>query len=487
MVLSNIDVLLNGISGLSKKCLIELVGKSIREELGEFGDRKSINFFLNDTLYASDKLASMILSLRGVLTQNGYSNYLVEYDYDEPDSFFINDHLTRSFIPKNIWFIHDSYFDVIAKNLQDAVRLSAFKNIQKYSEYEYDVKNHVNLPKVTIAVTNYNYANYLEECLQSILDLNYPNLQTIIVDDYSTDDSRQMLEKYRDRFEIIYHDKNSGQLAAFYSALKIACGEFLIFVDADDTLDFNAVSAHLSAHLYVKPYVAFTCTRNKQISADSSLLSVYHMDFQYLSEKTKYIKPRVIHTPTWSWSTTSAMMFRTDMLRLIETDNTDAFRVCADYYIVNFSNLLGASMLFDVSISNYRRHGKNNFSKNFIIGGHKPTGHLKYHGHPEHSILLQEIVGKLILQREKFEPYFGNIAHYATILSFASPVEQLLKRDDLPHDIADFLRKNRRKMNWENKKYKYAGNFRMWMAKKSCFIKGVRGFMKYFDETYCEK
>jgi len=487
IVSSNIDVLLNGISGLSKKRLIELLEKDVVDELGEIGDRISINFFLNDTLYASDKLTSLLLSLRNALAQRGYLNYLVEYDYDEPNSFFLNDNLSRSFIPKNIWFIHDSHYDVLRRNLEDTVRLSAYKNIHKFAECDEEIRNHIKLPLVTIAITNYNYENYLEECVQSILDLNYPNLQTIIVDDCSTDGSHTIIEKYKDRFNIVRHEKNSGQLAAFFSAMKVAQGEFVIFVDADDTLDFNAVSAHLSVHLYAKPYVSFSCTRNRQISADGSLLSVHHLDFQNHSEKIKYIKPRAIHTPTWSWSTTSAMMFRSDMLRLIETDKTDAFRICADYYVVNFSNLLGASMLFDVPISNYRRHGKNNFSKNFIIGGHKPTGHLKYHGHPEHVILSNEIADKLILQREKFEPYFGNIGHYATVISYVMPISQLLKRSDLPRDIAEFLRNNKRRLEWENKKLIYARDFKLWLAKKNCFIKSVKGFVGFIDKTYCEK
>lgn len=450
-------------------------------------DKKSIKLSFCAYLAMSEEsrknLSEILVHLRAV----GYEHHFSRYDYDTAESYFLDDHLCRSFFPKSLWFIHNDYFEGVKSSLENFVATSAFRNISTLASLPSGVNGSVKPPKITVAVTNYNYEQYLEGTLRSVLDLNYPYVQRIIVDDASTDDSGAVIAKYEALFQVVRHEKNSGQLAAFFSALAIADGEFTLFVDADDMLDFHAINAHLSVHLYSKPYVAFTCGRNRQMSSEGSMLSDYHLDLQTHAEKIKYVKPRFMHSPTWSWSTTSAMMFRTDMLRLIKTDKTEYFRICADYYIVNFSNLLGASMIFDTTVSSYRRHGKNNFSKNFIIGGHKPTGHMKYHGHPEHKMLTDEIVSKLIGEREAFEPYFGNMAHYCTILSYVMPVDELLGIKNLPEDIAGYLRDNKRKISKELKSQVRSRNFRLWYAKKTCFFKGVKSFTKFFNETYCEK
>lgn len=291
------------------------------------------------------------------------------------------------------------------------------------------------LPLVSIIITNYNYANFLEECIESCLAQDYEFCELILVDDLSTDNSKEIYSKYSDRVKIIVQDQNRGQLAAFFAGLSVCNGDFVVFVDADDFLDKDAVSAHMYLHLFKKPPVGFTCFRNRQVSESSSIINDFHMDLQNNGKEIAYISPRVIHTPTWSWSTTTAMCFRADLLKLIATDKTEEFRVCADYYIVHFSNLLGGSLLFDRAKANYRRHGKNNFSKNFVIGGHRPTGSDKYHAHPSQKALQKEILAKLIGEREKFEPYFPSLDRYAEAILFVAPLSFVNTNFDIEKDI----------------------------------------------------
>ncbi|QAR32106.1 glycosyltransferase [Geovibrio thiophilus] len=295
------------------------------------------------------------------------------------------------------------------------------------------------MPLVSVIVTSFNYEKYLRECVDSCLNQDYPLIQLIITDDCSSDGSRRIIEEYSDRAEIVLHHENKGQLAAFFSGLERAKGEFTVFVDADDFLDLDAVSAHIYLHLFRSPPAGFTCLRNRQVSESSAILSSFHPDF-IAPEEITYLPPRVIHTPTWSWSTTSAMMFRTDLLRLIKTENTDAFRVCADYYIAHFANLLGGSLLFDRAKVNYRRHGKNLFAKNFIIGGNRPTGSLLHHGHPAHETLQKEIVTKMIEKRAEFEPYFSDEIRYAAAILFAAPFELIENFLPFPPELAELLK-----------------------------------------------
>jgi glycosyltransferase involved in cell wall biosynthesis len=318
------------------------------------------------------------------------------------------------------------------------VKDKALEAIRKQSPEDCSVGNAA-LPLVSIIVTNYNYQRFLKECVDSCLAQDYPYTEVIVVDDCSTDNSAVLLKSYGDKIRIIRHKENRGQLASFFSGLAEAKGEFTVFVDADDFLDNDAVSAHLYLQLFVEPPVAFTCLHNRQVSENSSILSSFHMDFHYNGKVKSYIPPRVIHTPSWSWSTTSAMMFRTDLLRLIKTENTDDFRICADYYIVHFANLLGGSLLYNSVKVSYRRHGKNHFSKNFIIGGHKPTGDMRSGVHPSHTALQKEILSRLILDADNFLPYFPSIERYCESLLFVADAEFIKNNFSLDDEIINIL------------------------------------------------
>jgi len=330
------------------------------------------------------------------------------------------------------------------------------------------------LPHVSIIITNYNYAEFLGECIESCLAQDYEFCEVLLVDDCSKDSSKDVYSKYAQKIKIVEHSSNKGQLAAFFTGLEAASGEFIVFVDADDFLDADAVSAHLYLHLFELPQVGFTCLRNRQVSAGSATISDFHTDFANNSKEIAYIAPRVIHTPTWSWSTTSAMMFRADLLRLLITDKTDDFRVCADYYLIHFANLLGGSLLFDRAKANYRRHGKNNFSKNFVIGGEKrPTGHDKYHAHPAQISLQKAILDKLVLDRASFEPYFGSISRYAETILYVAEKEFVLSNytveDDLKKAIISAwcdVKAQKRRLIWSKK-------IALWLAKWQIFFKTI--------------
>lgn len=92
-------------------------------------------------------------------------------------------------------------------------------------------------PKVTIGITCYNAAGSVERAVNSALVQDWQNLEIIIVDDVSTDTSRDKIQKlgeYDKRIEIIYHEKNLGPAAARNSIVNAASGEYIVFFDDDD-------------------------------------------------------------------------------------------------------------------------------------------------------------------------------------------------------------------------------------------------------------
>jgi glycosyltransferase involved in cell wall biosynthesis len=97
------------------------------------------------------------------------------------------------------------------------------------------------LPMVSIVITNYNYARFLRESVESAIGQTYPNIEVIVVDDGSTDDSREIIQGYTDRVLPVWKD-NGGQNSAVNAGYARGRGEIVIFLDADDMLLPSAVA-----------------------------------------------------------------------------------------------------------------------------------------------------------------------------------------------------------------------------------------------------
>lgn len=93
-------------------------------------------------------------------------------------------------------------------------------------------------PKITIIVPVFNSANYLIPCLDSIINQTYQNLEIILVNDGSTDNSPKIIQDYhrKDSRIIIINQKNQGLSGARNSGLKHATGDYVTFVDSDDQI-----------------------------------------------------------------------------------------------------------------------------------------------------------------------------------------------------------------------------------------------------------
>lgn len=92
----------------------------------------------------------------------------------------------------------------------------------------------MNVPDVSIIVTNYNYGSYLQRCLRSVLNQKNVNHEVIVVDDCSTDNSLEMVKLFEPDVKVISTSQNSGVAGAANLGIKNARGQFIIRVDADD-------------------------------------------------------------------------------------------------------------------------------------------------------------------------------------------------------------------------------------------------------------
>lgn len=103
---------------------------------------------------------------------------------------------------------------------------------------------------VSIIVPVYNTKKYLIRCARSLLHQTYKNIEIILVDDGSTDESPKMCDKLASQDNRVHtiHKKNGGLSDARNFGIEIANGEFLVFVDSDDWLPLNAIETFMGAY-----------------------------------------------------------------------------------------------------------------------------------------------------------------------------------------------------------------------------------------------
>ena len=115
-------------------------------------------------------------------------------------------------------------------------------------------------PLISVIVPIYKVENYLDECIQSIINQTYKNLEIILVDDGSPDRCPAICDKYAeiDHRVVVIHKQNGGVCSARNAALSIAKGDYIGFVDGDDYIDSSMYEALMNACAYSGAGLAYS-------------------------------------------------------------------------------------------------------------------------------------------------------------------------------------------------------------------------------------
>ena len=119
---------------------------------------------------------------------------------------------------------------------------------------------------ISVIVPVYNAEEYLEECLESIKNQTYTNIEVILVNDGSTDGSREICERFcqkDSRFKLI-NQENQGQSVARNRGVKESVGKFIMFVDSDDVINKNLLEVLLPYMKTEVDIVECRMTRKKE-------------------------------------------------------------------------------------------------------------------------------------------------------------------------------------------------------------------------------
>ena len=210
--------------------------------------------------------------------------------------------------------------------------------------------------KVSIIVPVYNTAKYLPNCLDSIIKQTYSNLEIILVDDGSTDDSPNIVDNYakKDKRIKVIHQKNAGQSTARNQGLKKSTGKFISFLDADDYIKptfitdllshfsgqtsltvcgihYRRLKAHSAEDVYINPLRS----RKKNESKKAYLLHLLAIDGRMYSSVNKLYLGDIARKITFD----TKLNFAEDtkyVLDYLAKTNGDPTFVLKPLYIYNF-------------------------------------------------------------------------------------------------------------------------------------------------------
>ena len=115
------------------------------------------------------------------------------------------------------------------------------------------------MKKVSIIIPVYNVEPYVARCIDSVVNQTYNNLQIIVVNDGSIDNSLQILNTYNDdRLQIITKE-NGGLSSARNEGLKYVVGDYILFIDSDDWIHLNMINVMIK----------------EAIKTDADIVSIY--------------------------------------------------------------------------------------------------------------------------------------------------------------------------------------------------------------------
>jgi glycosyltransferase involved in cell wall biosynthesis len=213
-------------------------------------------------------------------------------------------------------------------------------------------------PLVSIIINNFNYALYLAAAIESALAQDYRNLEVVVVDDGSTDNSRQIIANYGSRIKAI-HKANDGQASALNAGFHASAGAIILFLDADDVLLPSAIEN--VAGYFDDPDVSSVRWPMWIINADGSRTGDTRPSMlpASLNLRERILEKGPSNFPS---SPTSGNAWSRAFLERVLPIPKDDFRLCADDYLYNLAPAFGDVKTFAQPQSCYRIHGKNNYS-----------------------------------------------------------------------------------------------------------------------------
>jgi glycosyltransferase involved in cell wall biosynthesis len=213
-------------------------------------------------------------------------------------------------------------------------------------------------PSVDIVVTNHNYGRFLPEAIESACAQTHPEVSVVVVDDGSSDDSREVLRRYEDRVEVVLKEQG-GQASALNAGIERCRGEVLLVLDADDVLRPHAAE-RVAAAFAARPELSKVQFPMAIVDADGKPTGAVKPGGHLRAPVGDQRRAELAFPFDLPWLPGGGTGFRTEAVRrILPIPAGDYPRSGADWYLVHLTALLGEAALLDEVCASYRVHGGN--------------------------------------------------------------------------------------------------------------------------------
>jgi glycosyltransferase involved in cell wall biosynthesis len=213
----------------------------------------------------------------------------------------------------------------------------------------------LSLPIITVLIDSYNYGRFVESAIDSVLAQDFPQEQVeiLVIDDGSTDDTRERVAKYGERVKYSWKD-NGGQASAFNAGFAVARGEIIATLDADDYFlpgKLRRIVEEFEKHRDVG--MVYHARRNVTESTGEFSEPEFFAESGFLgAEEARLLRYELYPT--------SCLAFRRDAVRRL-LPIPESLRIQADGHLVLLMPLIAPVVAVREPLSVYRLHGRNLF------------------------------------------------------------------------------------------------------------------------------
>lgn len=212
-------------------------------------------------------------------------------------------------------------------------------------------------PLVSIVIKNYNYAQFVGEAISSAHNQSYSPIEVIVVDDGSTDNSREVLDAYGDRIVRVYKE-NGGQGSATNAGFAQSHGELILFLDADDYLELDVIEEAVRHWDGKAPKIHF-----RMDIVDNSGAVIGQDPASDVALPSGNLRASVLARAHYDTPASSGNIYSRRFAEAVMPMPEATFRRAADSYLYLLAPLYGDIVALPRVGAKYRMHGANVFLK----------------------------------------------------------------------------------------------------------------------------
>lgn len=223
-------------------------------------------------------------------------------------------------------------------------------------------------PLISVIIPNYNHARYLDERIQSVLKQTYQNFEVIFLDDKSTDNSLEVINKYKDNphvAKIIVNEQNSGSpFIQWDRGLGLAKGELIWIAESDDSCEVTFLEKLVKEHIDKNNVVTFC--KSQRMDENSLKYETFHNEIKRGNWDGKFFIQEFLGKYNIIMNASSAI-FNKNIALAIDSQYK-SFKGSGDwlFWIEIVQN--GSISYIDESLNFFRKHSANTTERCYTNG-----------------------------------------------------------------------------------------------------------------------